>query len=449
MLTDKAIKALKPGPKPRWVSDGDGLDLVVSPNGALHWYYRYRFGGKQQRIPIGPYGPPPAVSLKAARRQAADYRAMVRQGIDPRGATRGATPAATAEPAPAEPEAEHESVDDLLDCYLAERGAELRPGTMRTYRSPIAAFRAWCAANQIHTVDQITARVLASYRTHVIARPRRQKKKGGKRTDVITTQERRSSSAINGELRTIRSVLQTMHDAERLPSITSSEALAKNLKQIEADEPKPDPLDQDQIRELLAACRRYDREWEPAIEPFVLTMLLGGFRLGELLNLRWGAVNLRRGSIRVVVGSKKRTERDVNLQVSPYLITLFERMLKGRPIDPVFPYTHKQMERARHRLISEYGAPPFLWSVRNSKPGERSVPTLRSTCGSFLVCAPSIYGGSSLFMAASRLGHTTEVAERNYVGAIHDIPNDATTLEAAMGIADMLEPSGRKLRRVK
>jgi integrase len=111
-------------------------------------------------------------------------------------------------------------------------------------------------------------------------------------------------------------------------------------------------------------------------------------------------------------------------------------------------FTEAVASEARRRLIDDYGAPPFQWSTRNSRPGSRSFPTLRSTCGSYLACAPSIYKGSSATLAAAQLGHSVQVAERHYIGTLRRIPTSATTLEAAMEIEDMMREIPR-MRVVK
>ena len=47
MLTDSRIRAAKPGPSPRSLSDGNGLLLKILPNGGRYWRFNYRFIGKQ------------------------------------------------------------------------------------------------------------------------------------------------------------------------------------------------------------------------------------------------------------------------------------------------------------------------------------------------------------------------------------------------------------------
>jgi integrase len=80
MLTDVALRALKPIDKPYKRSDGSGLYIAVQPNGKKHWRLAYRFGGKQKVLAAGSY---PEVGLRAVREWRDEIRAKLKDGIDP------------------------------------------------------------------------------------------------------------------------------------------------------------------------------------------------------------------------------------------------------------------------------------------------------------------------------------------------------------------------------
>lgn len=63
-LTDTALKALKPKDKPYTLADERGLYVEVFPTGGVIWRFRYRLGGKQEKLTLGKY---PALTLKNAR----------------------------------------------------------------------------------------------------------------------------------------------------------------------------------------------------------------------------------------------------------------------------------------------------------------------------------------------------------------------------------------------
>jgi len=79
LLTDTAIKAVKSTDKPFKVSDGNGLYLLVRPNGTKSFIYRYRFGGKSNTISLGIY---PTTTLKEARQKRDDAKKLVSNGTD-------------------------------------------------------------------------------------------------------------------------------------------------------------------------------------------------------------------------------------------------------------------------------------------------------------------------------------------------------------------------------
>lgn len=79
-LNDKAVAAKQPQEKQYAVADGDGLTLVIKPNGTKLWWLRYRFGGTAKTLSLGVY---PVVSLKQAREWGLEARKLLAAGINP------------------------------------------------------------------------------------------------------------------------------------------------------------------------------------------------------------------------------------------------------------------------------------------------------------------------------------------------------------------------------
>lgn len=80
MLTDTAIRRLRPGDRQFKVSDGHGLYLLVLPSGGRYWRMDYRFAEKRCTLALGVY---PDVSLKEARDKLSSARKLLEKGIDP------------------------------------------------------------------------------------------------------------------------------------------------------------------------------------------------------------------------------------------------------------------------------------------------------------------------------------------------------------------------------
>jgi integrase len=79
-LTFFDIKPVTPREKPFKLSDGDGLYLLVQPNGHKFWRFRYRFAGIEKMLAIGPF---PATSLAAAREKRDQAKRSLSESIDP------------------------------------------------------------------------------------------------------------------------------------------------------------------------------------------------------------------------------------------------------------------------------------------------------------------------------------------------------------------------------
>lgn len=79
-LSSLAVQNAKPRENLYVLTDGNGLHLLVNPNGSKLWRLRYRFGGKQNMLSLGSF---PGISLADARAKRDDARKLLANGIDP------------------------------------------------------------------------------------------------------------------------------------------------------------------------------------------------------------------------------------------------------------------------------------------------------------------------------------------------------------------------------
>ena len=79
-LSEKNINAVQPTDKVYRLFDGNGLFLLITPQGGKLWRFKYRFDGKEKRIALGTY---PEVSLNDARSSRDEARELLSQGADP------------------------------------------------------------------------------------------------------------------------------------------------------------------------------------------------------------------------------------------------------------------------------------------------------------------------------------------------------------------------------
>ena len=80
LLTDRQIRETVPGDKPIKLVDGNGLYLLVQPNGARWWRMRFSVHGVEKQLSLGVYA---VISLKRARERREDMRRQVAEGMDP------------------------------------------------------------------------------------------------------------------------------------------------------------------------------------------------------------------------------------------------------------------------------------------------------------------------------------------------------------------------------
>jgi integrase len=79
-LKDVSVRNAKAGLRPRKLSDGGGLHVLIQPTGSKLWRLAYRFAGKQKTLALGAY---PTVSLEEARRHRDEAKKLLARSIDP------------------------------------------------------------------------------------------------------------------------------------------------------------------------------------------------------------------------------------------------------------------------------------------------------------------------------------------------------------------------------
>ncbi len=79
-LNISTIKNAKASGKPKRLSDGKGLYLLVNPNGSKWWRLDYRINGKRKTLSMGVF---PDVGLADARAKMLEAKSLIAKGIDP------------------------------------------------------------------------------------------------------------------------------------------------------------------------------------------------------------------------------------------------------------------------------------------------------------------------------------------------------------------------------
>ena len=79
-LTENSIRKAQILEKQYKIYDGDGMFLLIHPNGSKYWRMKYTFDGKSKLASFGVW---PSVSLKEARERRHEAKQKIKMGINP------------------------------------------------------------------------------------------------------------------------------------------------------------------------------------------------------------------------------------------------------------------------------------------------------------------------------------------------------------------------------
>jgi integrase len=79
-LSDAKIRNAKPKGKPYKLTDGEGMFVLVHPNGSKYWRLKYRFVGRERILALGVY---PDIGIAEARERRTEARKALAAGNDP------------------------------------------------------------------------------------------------------------------------------------------------------------------------------------------------------------------------------------------------------------------------------------------------------------------------------------------------------------------------------
>lgn len=309
-------------------------------------------------------------------------------------------------------------IKDAIDGYFAGAGALLAKRSRDGYKSRCKAFLAWLELPSVskRKCADVTTSLLRAYRSHVIARP------------IQGGSKRVARGTVNAAMWGVGAVLGELAKGGLIP--ISASAVTETLETVKDDAEKKDFLRPAQLRAILAACAAYDADASIRSElrgrMFATTLFIAltGMRSGEALQIEWRDVGVDPDGrpcihVRKEVAKNKKARR-VYLAHSPLLAHLVANR-RGRADNAcVVGVARSVLATAR-------------WTIEAKLGLEFDCKSLRRTCGTFLTCAPNIFGAAAPYMSAQQLGHTVQIAEKNYLGLTVIDPAHKTT-EAAMDL---------------
>ncbi|MGI4837309.1 MAG: tyrosine-type recombinase/integrase [Janthinobacterium lividum] len=301
-LTDTACRSAKPTDRAYKLFDGDGLYLLVQPNGRKGWRFRYvKPDGREGLTSFGNY---PVITLADARRKRLEAKRQLANGIDPIESKRDAKTTAAIN---------GRTFEEVALDWHKEMSAKWAPGHSKTVLSRL----------KTHVFPLIGARPIVELDTHDLMTPLEAIKKRG---------------TIDVALRVQNYLQSIMREAKRLRLITQNPAhdLEGSIKAPRVKHRPALPLAR--LPELLELIDTYRGR---ALTRLTVMLSLHVFvRSSELRFARWNEFDLKRGIWEIpdtrpaldgVPFSTRGTKMagDIHLvPLSPHAVTLLEQIHK-------------------------------------------------------------------------------------------------------------------------
>lgn len=387
-LTKRSVDALTPdeaGDFFAWDTTLKGFGVRVWPTGRKAFMLKYRPAGQRRtkRVTIGAYG---VLAVEEARDHARRYLGEIVDGADP------ALTRARARRAP--------TVAELGAEYLADVVLHRKPGTAREYarlwRKHVSPAMGTTTAATVTAADvkrlhhrlretpYLANRVLALLGSFFAFAER----------EAVRPQHDNPAHGIEAFPERARERFLTHDEFQRL---------GEALERAEREGLRPAPEDRKRPKSKATEKHR-PKKWDvpkPAAPQAVAALrllALTGCREGEILSLRWDAVDLERGFLRL---ADTKTGKSVRPLGAPALAFLAEL-----PRDPASPYVFPGTDPSRH-----FASLAHTWrAVRHAArlDGVR-LHDLRHSFASV-----SALGGDSLLLTRDLLGHKNIATTQRY-----------------------------------
>lgn len=213
------------------------------------------------------------------------------------------------------------------------------------------------------------------------------------------------------------SVLKCIYDYGIKAGYTNENQAAK-FDFMKRDEPKPDPLNQEQIQMILEDMRKFYPE---QVEIYFALAFRIGFRPSEGIDLRWKNIDWEEKTLLIDSAKvrsrvkKPKTNKSRVVELDDYCMALLSRLKKHTFMvgEHLFTYTPTgKPHNSTRYYVAKYWRP----TLKRCGIRERDARQTRHTCASIMLMA-----GCKFAWAAGQLGHSVDMFLRTYSKWI---PND-------------------------
>jgi integrase len=405
-LTKRTVEALKAQEAPYEVRDDgvQGLLVRVQPTGQKTFYFDYRLNGRRNRYKLGVFG---NVSADGARELSLGVAGDVSKGIDPQERRKADR---------AETERKRHAT---LNAFLEGRYEPWARTHLKSAEFQIARLRS-------DFKDKLESG-LEEFNTFMIEGIRQRWKKAGAKPRSINRDIQRLQSVLS---RAVEWGVLTKHPLAGLKPLKSDKT--GRVRFLSAEEEKA-------LRKALASREDAQRKarirfntWRVArnkkplpekpaelidhIKPLVLLALNTGLRRGELLGLKWGAVNLAGKELTVTAETAKsgHTRRvPLNTEALATLTAWHKRAGKPSADAFVFPGADgermKRIDTAWESLMKRAG----LW-IKDKDDPKKGQATFRLHDCRHHFASRLVQAGVDLYAVKELLGHSEIAMTERY-----------------------------------
>tara|TARA_R110002094_G_scaffold74875_4_gene82225 strand:+ start:22 stop:1314 length:1293 start_codon:yes stop_codon:yes gene_type:complete len=318
-------------------------------------------------------------------------------------------------------------IGEALTSYVE---SHQNPKTKVTRNACYTHFKLWCLEHDIVGTRKLSDDVLRAYSAKL-----RKEMNAGKRAQSTTRTWLAYLSAFLTDLP------KSQVDSAKLDRTPGE--MKKSLKKPDRPETDNVVMQPEQAQAVLESVHAYDAapSWQDKAKgdygPFVLALLLGGFRPNELRKLTFGMIHDTFIQVTATMSKTKRARR-VTFEETPTLRRLMVAMrdAAGKPKANklVFPNKSGWQDAKTNRMSRDFGLDP-----------EFTLKHCRSTADTVLLYTPGI--NVTGYQIERRHGHSAEVIREHYAGEFRPVSKKATSIEAALDIEEIADEIIARVRK--
>ena len=277
-------------------------------------------------------------------------------------------------------EAKRHTLGELIDRYIAE----VLPDKPKSIKDQSQQLRWWKQQLGDYLLSDISTSVLSEARNSL----RQETIQKGK------TKTKRSNATVNRYMAALSHVFSVaVREWEWI-----EDSPIKKIKRLKEDRGRTRFLNDNERERLLNACKEFENE---ALYLIVVLALSTGARQGEILNLRWNNIDLKKRTV-TFVETKNDEIRSVPLQGHAYELIKLRHKTRRTDTNLIFP-----SNAYPNKTISINSV--FRKAVKSAKLDDFRFHDLRHSAASYLAM-----NGASLAEIAEILGHKTLQMVKRY-----------------------------------